>query len=144
MHAVSKMQSQPKVSIITCVYNGEKYITKLLDSVLNMGYKNIEHIIVNDGSTDSTDIVIKKYIDLYKNKNGSNLYIKYIKQDNIGLGGATNVGLKNITGEYFTWINCDDWYEEKAFFGPIEILEKRHRLDYVQLNGYDLSQKKQK
>lgn len=125
----------PKVSIITCVYNGEKYISKLLDSVLNMGYPNIEHIIVNDGSTDSTEEIVMKYAELYKNKENSNLYIKYIKQENMGLGGATNTGLKQITGEYWTWINCDDWYEPNAFFEPIEILLSKEKLDYVQMNG---------
>ena len=126
----------PKVSIITCVYNGEKYISKLLDSVLNMGYPNIEHIIVNDGSTDSTEDIVMEYAELYKKKEDSNLYIKYIKQDNMGLGGATNNGLKQITGEYWTWINCDDWYEEGAFFEPVELMIKKPKLDYIQLNGY--------
>lgn len=126
----------PKVSIITCVYNGEKYISKLLDSVLNMGYPNIEHIIVNDGSTDSTEDIVMKYVELYENKENSNLYIKYVKQENIGLGGATNTGLKQITGEYWTWINCDDWYESHAFFEPIEMMISKPRIDYVQMNGY--------
>lgn len=126
----------PKVSIITCVFNGERFISKLFDSVLNMGYPNIEHIIVNDGSTDSTEDIVMKYAELYKNKENPNLYIKYIKQENMGLGGATNTGLKQITGEYWTWINCDDWYEEGAFFEPIKLLIKRPKLDYVQMNGW--------
>lgn len=126
----------PKVSIITCVYNGEKYISKLLGSVLNMGYPNIEHIIVNDGSTDSTENIVMKYAELYKNKENASLYIKYIKQKNMGLGGATNTGLKQITGEYWTWINCDDWYEKDAFFEPIEIMRKKTKIDYVQMNGW--------
>ena len=109
------MQPAPKISIITCVFNGERYISKLLNSVLNMGYPNIEHIIVNDGSTDGTEDIVLKYIDLYRNKENCNLYIKYIKQKNMGLGGATNSGLKEITGDYWTWINCDDWYEPQAF-----------------------------
>lgn len=137
-----KNTTYPKVSIITCVYNGEKYISKLLDSVLNMGYPNVEHIIVNDGSTDSTEDIVMKYAELYKNKENSNLYIKYIKQENMGLGGATNTGLKQITGEYWTWINCDDWYEKEAFFEPIEMLLKKPKLDYVQMNGWRFSNNK--
>lgn len=126
----------PKISIITCVYNGEKYIAKLLDSVLNMGYPNIEHIIVNDGSTDSTEEIILRYEKLYKDKKDANLYIRYIKQKNTGLGGATNAGLGVITGEYWTWINCDDWYEPNAFNYAIEALVKNKKYSYIQLNGY--------
>ena len=126
----------PKVSIITCVYNGEKYISKLLDSVLNMGYPNIEHIIVNDGSTDLTEQIVMKYADLYKNQQNSSLCIKYINQKNTGLGGATNTGLKEVTGEYWTWINCDDWYEKNAFSLAINFLEQNKKYSYAQLNGY--------
>lgn len=123
----------PKVSIITCTYNGEKYISKLFESVLNMGYPNIEHIVVNDGSTDNTETVIKKYIELYKNAN-KNLGIKYIKQDNQGLGASTNVGLKNITGEYWTWINCDDWYNGD-FIGECLKVFNKNNVDVVFTNG---------
>ena len=135
---MSKIQIEkyPKISIITCVLNGEKYIHKLLDSVLNMGYPNIEHIIVNDGSTDQTEEIIKHYEKLYENKNGSNLTIKYIKQTNKGLGSATNTGLREITGEYWTWINCDDWYETNAFNYAIDFLLKNTKYSYVQLNGF--------
>ena len=126
----------PKISVITCVYNGEKYISKLLDSVLNMGYPNIEHIIINDGSTDSTEQIVMKYAKLYENKEDTNLYIKCINQKNTGLGGATNAGLREITGKYWTWINCDDWYEPQAFNKVIAFLENNKQYSYVQLNGY--------
>lgn len=122
----------PKISIITCVYNGEKYISKLLDSVLNMGYPNIEHIIVNDGSIDSTETIVMEYADYYRNKSNSNLFIKYIKQENMGLGGATNTGLKAVTGDYWTWINCDDWYEKEAFNRTIKKFRKN--VDIVFMN----------
>lgn len=135
------MNTSPKISIITCVYNGDKYIAKLLDSVLNLGYSNIEHIIINDGSTDETEKIISQYSVLYKNKKNANLYIKYVKQDNMGLGYSTNVGLKEITGKYWTWINCDDWYEKNAFDEAIGLLESHGKIDYVQLNGYFYNEK---
>ncbi len=141
---IIKNNNWPKISIITCVYNGEKYISKLLDSVLYMGYPNIEHIIVNDGSTDSTEQIILKYAELYKIKENSALSIKYIKQRNKGLGGATNTGLKAITGEYWTWINCDDWYEKNCFFEPIRILTKKKNIDFVQMNGFFAYKDKEK
>ena len=123
-----------KISIITCVYNGEKYISRLFDSVLEIDYPNIEHIVVNDGSTDSTEKIILRYCELYKNKLNSNMYIKYVKQENMGLGGATNTGLKNITGDFWTWINCDDWYEKEAFKEPIGLFDKH--CDVVIMNRY--------
>jgi len=134
----------PKVSIITCVYNGEKYIENLFKSVMEMDYPNIEHIVVNDGSIDNTEKIISKYSKLYKNQINKKLYIKYIKQSNTGLGGATNNGLKRVTGKYWTWINCDDWYEKGAFFEPIDLLEKITSLDYVQLNGWFIDEKNTK
>lgn len=101
-----------------------------------MGYPNIEHIVVNDGSTDSTEQIVMKYAELYKNKQHSNIYIKYVKQKNTGLGGATNAGLSEVTGDYWTWINCDDWYEPNAFNKVIDFLENNKQYSYVQLNGY--------
>ncbi len=125
----------PKVSIITCTYNGEKYISKLFYSVLNMGYPNIEHIVINDGSTDNTEAIIQKYIELYKASN-QNLEIKYIKQTNMGLGASTNVGLRNITGEYWTWINCDDWYNGNFIGECLKVFNKSKRnIDVVFTNG---------
>ena len=101
-----------------------------------MGYPNVEHIIVNDGSTDSTEDIVMKYAELYKNKECANLCIKCINQKNTGLGGATNAGLREITGDYWTWINCDDWYEPQAFNKVIAFLENNKQYSYVQLNGY--------
>ena len=124
----------PKISIITCVYNGEKYIKRLLDSVLKIDYPNIEHIIVDDGSTDSSPNIIFDYSQKYKECSG-NKYIKYIKQKNIGLGGATNNALKYITGDYWTWINCDDWYEPNVFKKAIIHFEKKEN-EVVLLNRY--------
>lgn len=110
-----KKKEYPLISIITCVYNGEKYISRLLESVLNMGYPNIEHIIVNDGSTDSTEKIVFEFAQKYKCKSNASLSIKYVRQQNMGLGAATNAGLAAISGQYWTWINCDDWYVPKAF-----------------------------
>lgn len=98
---------QKLVSIITPSYNCGKYIHRLLDSVLNQTYKNIEMFVVDDGSTDGTRDVIEQYIEKFS-KTGKKL--QYIYKENGGAVSAINTGLKFISGEYFTWPDADDWY----------------------------------
>lgn len=77
----------PKISVIIPVYNVENYIEKCLDSVINQTLKDIEIIIVNDGSTDKSKQKIQKYLEQYKDK------IKYLEKENGGLSSARNYGL---------------------------------------------------
>ena len=95
-----------KYSIIVPVYNMEKYISKCLDSIFSSTYKNYEVIIVNDGSTDKSDEIIKTYIE--KNRN-----IIYIKEENMGLSTARNNGVSKATGDYIIFVDSDDYIEEK-------------------------------
>ncbi len=90
-----------KVSICVPVYNAEKYLSETLDSLVNQTLKDIEIICVNDGSTDSSLSILKKYAKKYKN-------IKIINQENQGLGGARNTGISNANGEYIGFIDADD------------------------------------
>ncbi|MGL5478949.1 MAG: glycosyltransferase family A protein, partial [Clostridium sp.] len=94
-----------KVSILTPCYNGEAYIGRFIESILNQTYKDIQLIIVNDGSTDNTEEVIKLYIDRIQK---SGIKFKYIYQDNGGQAAAINHGLKYVEGEYLCWIDSDD------------------------------------
>lgn len=102
----------PKVSIVIPIYNAEKYMNKCIDSVLNQTLKDIEVILVNDGSTDGS----YKVIDYYKNKD---LRIKVIHQDNMGPSVARNNGIKIASGKYIGFVDCDDYIEvdmyEKLF-----------------------------
>lgn len=93
------------ISVIVNVYNGEKFIKKCLDSVINQTYKNIEIIIVNDGSTDNTLSICESYKD---NR------IKIINQENMGLSLSRNVGIDNSTGEYLFFVDVDDYIELDA------------------------------
>ena len=95
------------VSIITPCYNGGKLLSRYLDSVLKQTYKNIELIIVNDGSSDNTEKIVISYKGQFK-KEGMKLV--YIYQDNKGLGGAINTGLKHFTGDYLCWADYDDFF----------------------------------
>lgn len=88
----------PKISIIIPAYNVEDYIEKCLLSVFNQNYKDYEVIVINDGSTDNTLNIIKKF------KN-----IKLINQKNKGLSMARNTGVKNSLGEYIFFLDSDDY-----------------------------------
>ena len=90
-----------KVSIIIPVYNGEKYIQNCIDSVINQTYKNLEIIIVNDGSKDDTLSVLKKY--------KTDKRIKIINKENGGLSSARNTGLKYVSGKYLMFLDSDDY-----------------------------------
>ena len=90
------------VTIITVVYNGEKYLEQTINSVINQTYKNIEYIIIDGGSTDQTLNIIKNYQD----------NITYwISEKDEGLYDAMNKGIKLAHGELIGMINSDDWYE---------------------------------
>lgn len=92
----------PKVSIIIAAYNTEKYIRTALDSIFNQTLEEIEVIVVDDGSTDSTKDIIESFRKKYE--------FKYISHStNKKLGQARNEGIKNATGEYIMFVDSDDY-----------------------------------
>lgn len=91
-----------KISVIVPVYNVEKYLDKCLTSLVNQTLNEIEIIIVNDGSTDNSINIIKKYEKKYKN-------IKAFNKKNGGLSDARNFGLKKATGQYIAFLDSDDY-----------------------------------
>ena len=95
------------VSILTPAYNGEGLIHRLLDSVLRQTYPHVAMVVVNDGSTDRTEDVVKSYIPKFEAR-GYSLSIH--NQPNGGQSNAINNGLKLVDGEYLVWPDCDDWY----------------------------------
>ena len=97
--------NQPLISIIVPVYNVEKYIEKCIDSLLNQSYKNIEIILVDDGSKDKSGFLCDEYRKNYNN-------IKVIHKENAGLGFARNSGLEIIEGDYVTFVDSDDWVSQ--------------------------------
>lgn len=97
----------PMVSIIVPVYNGEKSIERCLRSIQNQSYTNIEVIVVNDGSTDHTEKVIKKYVE-------KDARFQYIKKDNTGVSDSRNIGMASAKGEYFQFVDGDDWLVKQA------------------------------
>ncbi|MDG0811835.1 glycosyltransferase [Cohnella rhizosphaerae] len=91
------------LSIIIPVYNVEEYLQECLDSIYKIKEINKEVIIINDGSTDSSQTIIDKYLEKYP------LDTKVIIQENQGLSGARNSGLNVAEGEYVTFIDSDDF-----------------------------------
>lgn len=98
-----------RISVIVPVYNAEKYMARCLDSILMQADESIEVVIVNDGSTDSTEEVIKTYIGKYKSS------IKYIKKENSGVANARNIGLEKATGDYIIFVDSDDYIDKDLF-----------------------------
>mgnify|MGYP000904178986 CR=1 FL=1 len=94
------------VSVIIPVYNGEHSILASLDSLVRQTHKDFEVVIVNDGSVDSTESVVKEY-------SSHGLKINYVYQDNGGVAAARNKGLDLATGEYVCFLDADDYYESR-------------------------------
>ncbi|MBP5364987.1 MAG: glycosyltransferase [Bacteroidales bacterium] len=95
------MERTPLVSIVVACYNVEKYVARCIDSLLAQTYKNIEIVLVDDGSVDGTSTICDKYA-----KEKSN--IKVVHQINQGQSVAKNVGVANARGEYLTFVDSDD------------------------------------
>ena len=94
-----------KITVIVPVYNVEHYLDKCLDSVIKQTYKNIEIIVVNDGSTDNSGEICQEYAQ-------KDNRIVYIEKENGGISDARNAGLDQMTGSYVTFVDSDDWIEQ--------------------------------
>ena len=112
-----------KVSVIVPVYNVEHYLRKCLDSLINQTLKEIEIIIVNDGSTDNSQIIIDEYYLKYDN-------VKSIIQKNQGLSEARNTGILNASGEFLAFVDSDDWID-KEMMDEMYNLAKKHSAEIV-------------
>ncbi len=114
------MSEQPLVSIITPCYNGEQFLNRYFESIINQTYDNIELILVNDGSEDRTDDIIKDYEKKIQERGYSFIYIA---QENAGQAAALNRGLKLFSGEYLTWPDADDVMAENCIEEKVSFLE---------------------
>lgn len=98
----------PKISVIVPVYKVEPYLHKCLDSIVNQTYRNLEIILVDDGSPDNCGAVCDEYA-------AGDRRIKVIHQKNGGLSAARNAGLKIVSGDYLGFVDSDDWVEPEMF-----------------------------
>jgi glycosyltransferase involved in cell wall biosynthesis len=116
----------PKVTVITPVYNGEIYIEGAIASLLAQSFQNWELVIVDDGSTDSTPQILNRYTD------GR---IRVIRQENSGEASARNVGLRHATGEYVAFLDADDLYFPNALEDLSSFLDSYQQYDVVYSDG---------
>lgn len=116
-----------KISIIIPAYNVEKYIDKCITSVINQTYDNIEAIIVNDGSTDNTALIIEKYSEVDNR-------IIVVNKENSGVSDSRNIGIENITGDYAFFLDSDDWIEENYIEKAVNLLNDE-KIDIL-FNGW--------
>ena len=106
------------LSVIVPVYNTEKFIANTLDSIIDAAIDNMEIIVINDGSKDNSEKIIEEYVKDFPE------LIRYIKQENHGLGNVRNVGLKEAKGKYIASIDSDDTININFFADAVEYLEK--------------------
>tara|TARA_Y100000590_G_C15736691_1_gene1018776 strand:+ start:1872 stop:2621 length:750 start_codon:yes stop_codon:yes gene_type:complete len=117
-----KNKKNPLFSIITVVFNGEKYLEKTIQSVLSQSYKNFEYIIVDGGSTDGTLSIIKKY-----NKNIS----KWISENDRGIYDAFNKGMRLSKGDFVCIVNSDDILKKNALKIIRNYIIKYPKIDFI-------------
>lgn len=115
----------PKVSVIVPVYNVEKYIERCINSLINQTLQDIEIIFIDDGSTDSSKIIIEKYLNLHREK------IKYYYKKNGGLSSARNYGIPHAKGEYIAFLDSDD-YIEPTMYEEMYNVAKKENSDMVE------------
>lgn len=117
----------PKVSIIIPVYNGANYLAEAIDSALAQTYKNIEVIVVNDGSKDdgATEKIALSYGDR----------IVYICKENGGVSTALNLGIKAMTGDYFSWLSHDDLYYPEKIEKQVTLINRNKDIKVLFCNA---------
>lgn len=118
----------PLVSVITPVYNGSNYVKEAIDSALAQTYKNIEVIVVNDGSTDDTEEIVKRYGDK----------IRYFSKENGGVATALNLAIKEARGEYISWLSHDDVYLPNKVKSQIEELNELEDKDTILFSDFEI------
>ena len=119
-----------KVSVIVPVYNVEEYLEKCLDSLINQTLKDIEIIVVNDGSLDNSQDIIDRYTKKYKK-------IKSYIKDNGGLSDTRNYGIKQAIGEYISFVDSDD-YIDKTMLEKMYQKAKKDNLYIVVCNSVNV------
>jgi teichuronic acid biosynthesis glycosyltransferase TuaG len=110
------------ISIITPFLNAEKYLAVAINSVLDQSHKDWELLLINDGSTDSSKEIAQSYRDAR---------IKYFEQENTGIAGARNVGFQNMQGDYFCFLDADDYFPPNSLASRLKVFEQNKNLTYV-------------
>ena len=120
-------ETAPTLSVITAVYNQEKFLRKCLDSLLDQKYQDLEIICVNDGSTDSSQSILEEYA-------AKDPRIRLVSKPNGGLSSARNAGMDIMRGKYVTFVDSDDYVHPDIYVKTVPYMED---YDFVQFNAYN-------
>lgn len=123
---------EDKVSVITPIYNAEKYLRSTLESVFYQTYKNIEIVLVDDCSTDNSKSIIEELMDIHSE------IIYYCQPKNMGAGAARNKALELATGQYVAFLDSDDLWLPKKTEKQIQLMkEKNSPFSYAAIEMMD-------
>lgn len=115
------MTRNPLISVIIPMYNAERYIERCIASIIQQTYKNIEIIIIDDGSQDNSKQIVHQLI----NKYNINI-IKYFWQKNKGVSAARNYGLQQANGDYLTFVDADDWIAPEMYNSMLQLIQQNN------------------
>jgi glycosyltransferase involved in cell wall biosynthesis len=115
------MANQINISVIIPVYNGELYLAEAIESVLSQSYQPSEIIVVDDGSIDNSQTIVKRY----------NSKVRCIHQENKGTAAARNLGINTSTGNFFAFLDQDDLWESQKLELQVNAFQKNKELDLV-------------
>ena len=124
---------QPKVSVITACYNGTRFIDDWADSLLRQTWDNVEIFFVNDGSTDDSE---ETFLAVRPKLEARGVTVDYTRQENQGIGPATNVGLRKMTGDYFMIYDVDDLLEPECFSHRVAFLASHPDCSLLLTDGW--------
>ena len=111
--------TRPRISVIIPVYKVEAYLRRCIDSIINQSFRDLEIILLDDGSPDNCGAICDEYAC-------RDARIHVIHQENMGLYGARNTGMKIASGEYISFVDSDDWMEADAYSQMIQIIDEYH------------------
>lgn len=117
------MDKQPLVSVVVPIYNVEKYLERCVNSILNQTYKNLEVILVDDGSPDNSPALCDKFAE-------EDSRVKVIHKENGGLSSARNAGINSATGKYIGFVDSDDDIELDMYEKMLNVIQ-REKVDFV-------------
>ena len=115
---------RPLVSVIVPIYNSERFLSETIESILNQSYRNLEIILINDGSTDNSKQICKEYSTKDKR-------IVYIKKENGGVVTARNDGITKATGEYILPVDSDDIIKNTYIEKAVDVMVKNENIGIV-------------
>ena len=118
----------PKVSVLIPSYNSEQFLAEAIDSALNQTFQDLEIIVIDDGSKDSSGEIAKRYQQLHPQK------VRYLYQENAGLAVARNVGLRSAYGEYIAILDSDDIWLPEHIQEAVQTLDADHNIGLVHAN----------